>query len=107
VRALRDNPSKISSYTAVDISLFSKPADGSLVSLLSQLLVAAENLNWRSVGRQYWEQTELSTELRQLTGTTRANLETILTAFVRTRNDGVEGHGLPGGYSPRTDVAVV
>lgn len=107
VRALRENPARLSSYTSVDIAMFAQPADGALVSLLSQLLVAAENIGWRSVGRHYWEQTELPAELRQLTGTTRANLETILTAFVRSRNDGAEGHGLPGGYSPQTDVAVV
>lgn len=107
VGALREHPSRLSGYTSVDIGSFSQPADGSLVSLLSQLFVAAENVGWRSVGRHYWEQVELPDELRPLTGTSRANLETVLMAFVRSRNDGAEGHGLPGGYSPRTDVAVV
>jgi archaellum biogenesis ATPase FlaH len=107
VGALREHPSRLSGYTSVDIAAYSQPADGSLVSLLSQLLVAAENVGWRSVGRQYWEQVNLPEELRLLTGSARANLETVLTAFVRTRNDGAEGHGLPGGYSPQTDIAVV
>lgn len=107
VSALREHPSRLSGYTSVDIGSFSQPADGSLVSLLSQLFVAAENVGWRSVGRHYWEQVELAEELRPLTGTSRANLETVLMAFVRSRNDGAEGHGLPGGYNPRTDIAVV
>lgn len=107
VSALREHPSRLSGYTSVDIGAFSQPADGSLVSLLSQLFVAAENVGWRSVGRHYWEQVELPEELRPLTGTSRANLETVLMAFVRSRNDGAEGHGLPGGYNPRTDIAVV
>ncbi len=107
VSALREHPSRLSGYTSVDIGSFSQPADGSLVSLLSQLFVAAENVGWRSVGRHYWEQVELPEELRPLTGTSRANLETVLMAFVRSRNDGAEGHGLPGGYNPRTDIAVV
>jgi archaellum biogenesis ATPase FlaH len=107
VGALREHPSRLSGYTSVDIGSFSQPADGSLVSLLSQLFVAAENVGWRSVGRHYWEQVELPDELRPLTGTSRANLETVLMAFVRSRNDGAEGHGLPGGYNPRTDVALV
>jgi archaellum biogenesis ATPase FlaH len=107
VRTLRKSPSLVSSYTSVDVATFSQPADGALVSLLSQLLVAAENIGWRSAGKQFWQQVDLPDELRQLTNTTRANLETILTAFVRARNDGAEGHGLPGGYTPATDVAVV
>lgn len=107
VGVLREHPSRLSSYTSVDISAFSQPADGALVSLLSQLLVAAENIGWRAVGRSYWEQVELSDELRQLTGTSRANTETVLSAFVRSRNDGAEGHGLPGGYSPKIDIAVL
>lgn len=107
VGVLREHPSRLSSYTSVDISAFSQPADGALVGLLSQLLVAAENIGWRAVGRSYWEQLELSDELRKLTGTSRANIETVLSAFVRSRNDGAEGHGLPGGYSPQTDIAVL
>lgn len=106
VHAIRTDSSRIASYTTVDISSFSQPADGSLVSLLSQLLVAAENIGWRSVGRQYWEQVELSGELRLLTTRSRANTESVLLSFVRNRNDGAEGHGLPGGYDPKIDVAV-
>jgi len=30
-----------------------------------------------------------------------------LLSFVRERNDGVEGHGLPGGYDPEADIAVI
>ncbi len=106
VGTLREHPSRLSGYTSVDVAAFAQPADGSLVSLLSQLLVAAENVGWRSVGKTYWEQSELSEELRQLTGSSRANLETILSAFIRTRNDGAEGHGLPGEFNTKTDVAV-
>lgn len=106
VSALREDQSRISSYTSVEIGHFTQPADGSLVSLLTQLLVAAENVGWKSVARQYWEQVQLSDELRSLTGTNRANLEGVLLAFVRSRNDGAEGHGLPGDYTPSTDVAV-
>lgn len=107
VDALRADSSRLSSYTSVDVTLFAQPADGTLVSLLSQLLVAAENIGWKSVGRQFWAQEDLPEELRLLTGTTRANLETVLGAFVRTRNDGAEGHGLQGDFTPQTDIAVV
>lgn len=52
VFVLRKDNSKMSSYTAIDIKIFLQPADGSLVSLLTQLLVSAENLGWRSVGKK-------------------------------------------------------
>lgn len=107
VATLREHPTRLSSYTSVDISTFSQPADGTLVSLLSQLFVAAENLGWRSAGRTYWEQRDLQPALRNLTGNTRANVESVLLAFVRSRNEGAEGHGLPGGYDREVDIAVL
>lgn len=107
VATLREHPTRLSSYTSVDISTFTQPADGTLVSLLSQLFVAAENLGWRSAGRAYWEQKDLPPALRALTGNTRANVESVLLAFVRNRNEGAEGHGLPGGYDREVDIAVL
>lgn len=107
VSTLREHPTRISSYTSVDIGTFTQPADGTLVSLLSQLLIAAENLGWRSAGRAYWEQKDLSPPLRTLTSSARANVESVLLAFVRSRNDGAEGHGLPGAYDPEIDIAVL
>lgn len=107
VLALRQEPTRLPSYTAVEISTFSQPADGTLVRLLSQLLVAAENIGWKSVGKSYWEQVALPEQLRLLTRTSKSNCEQMLTAFVRTRNDGAEGHGLPGDYTPQTDISVL
>ena len=105
--ALRADPSKLASYTSIDLREFSAPADGGLVKLLSQLLVSAENIGWRHVGRVYWEQFEYSAELKALTGASKGNIETVLVSFVRMRNDGGEGHGLPGAYNPKIDIAVL
>lgn len=104
---LRTDPSKLQKFTGVDLKDFVAPADGELISLLSELLVAVENLGWRSAGRQYWETAQLSEPLKRLVGKSKANIETVLLAFVRERNDGVEGHGLPGGYDPEVDIAVI
>lgn len=71
------------------------------------MLVAAENLEWRNIGKSLWEQFDVPTELRTLTGRTRASLETILMAFVRARNDGAEGHGISGGYDRLADIALL
>jgi tetratricopeptide (TPR) repeat protein len=104
---LREQPDKLSRCTNIDLSEFSAPADGALTSLLSQLLVAAENIGWSSVGRQYWEQIVLPTELKSLVGASKANIETVLSAFVKARNNGVEGHGLPGEYDAEADIAFI
>ena len=105
--ALHDDPSKFASYTAIDLKEFSTPSDGGLVALLSQLLVAAENIGWRHVGKVYWEQFEYPNPLKELTGVSRGNIETVLSSFVRMRNDSGEGHGISGAYTPETDVAVL
>jgi len=49
----------------------------------------------------------LSEPLKRFVEKSRANVETVLLAFVRERSNGVEGHGLPGGYDPEADVAVL
>jgi len=105
-QALRDDTSRLSRLTPVDIASFKQPADGTLVALLSQLVVAAENIGWNSVGRHYWAKVELSDVLREFTGLASANTETVLHAFVKSRNDGGEGHGLAGGWAPELDVSV-
>lgn len=105
--SLRADPSKLQNFTGVDLKDFVAPADGELVGLLSELLVAAENLGWKSAGRQYWEPAALTDPLKRLVGKSKANAESVLLAYVRERNDGVEGHGLPGGYDPEIDIAVI
>ena len=49
-----------------DSDEFIEPADGGLVRLLGQLLVAAENLGWKSVGQNYWKDIELNDSLKDL-----------------------------------------
>ena len=104
---LRERPDQLARYTPVDVSGFTAPSDGTLIDLLSQLLVAAENLDWRSAGKPFWKLQKLPVELRSLAGAASANLETVLRGFVRSRNDGAEGHGLPGDYAPEVDIALL
>lgn len=104
---LRADPSKLQKFTGVELRDFVAPADGDLIRLLSELLVAVENLGWRSAGRQYWGAVSLSDPLKRLVRQPKANVETVLLSFVRERNDGVEGHGLPGGYDSEADLAVI
>lgn len=94
---IRKNPENIKLCTSVDYDDFIMPADGTLVRLLASLLVAAENLGWHSVGRNYWDQIILDEHLKKFVGAQRVNIEMVLNKYNHSRNDGVEGHGLFGG----------
>ncbi len=106
VRSIKEDSSRISLLTPVDLDSFRHPADGTLVTLLSQLVVAAESVGWKSVGRHYWAKADLSEELQPFVGSARANVESVLHMFVRSRNDGAEGHGIPGEWTPKVDLEV-
>lgn len=110
VFTLRKNPNLVSNITPIDLKKFPQPPDGDLVHLLSQLLVAVENLGWRSAGSSYWNKETLSAHfhlLPSLKNVTQANVETVLLAYVANRNDGAEGHGLPGSYNKDIDISVL
>lgn len=91
----------------IEFSDFSSATDGSFVSILSQLLLLAENLGWASVGRKYWEPIQTPTNLLPLVGSKKARIETILSKFVRERNEGGEGHGLAGNYDKDGDIELL
>jgi tetratricopeptide (TPR) repeat protein len=105
-RSIGEDVTRLPRLTPIDLRSFNQPSDGTLVTLLSQLLVAAENIGWKSAGRSYWEKIEVADVLQPFVGASRTNLEAVLRAFVRSRNDGVEGHGIPGGWAPAVDIAV-
>ena len=107
ISALQNEKDKSELYTNVDTALYLQPADGSLIKLLTQLMVSAENIGWKSAGRTFWNQSVLPNELRKLTGSSKANIEKILLSFVNNRNDSVEGHGLADEDDPRTDILVL
>lgn len=83
------------------------PSDGTLVSVLAELLVAAENDGWNGVSRPFWQVVDSSRPCVRLSRSGTATLEKVLEGFVRSRNDGVEGHGIPSSSFPEVELDVV
>jgi tetratricopeptide (TPR) repeat protein len=83
------------------------PADGTLVSSLAELLVAAENDGWNGISRLWWAQLPTGRPCSRLSGGGAVTLEEVLKGFVSLRNDGVEGHGIPGDYDREAELDVV
>jgi len=98
---------RVFSQSDIEFSDFSSATDGSFISMLSQLLLMAENLGWASVGRKYWEPINTPNHLLPLIGAKKARIESILSKFVRERNEGGEGHGLAGGYDKEGDIVLL
>jgi AAA+ ATPase superfamily predicted ATPase len=73
------------------------PADGTLVAAALDMLVVAENENLTGYTRPVWK---ICTEQRPcwslLGASERRNADRLMQALVSLRNDGVEGHGIPG-----------
>lgn len=77
-------------------SLYS-PADGTLFSALLDMLVIAANENLSNYNRSIWlDSTEDRPCWRLLQRTEKKNAERLISTLIVLRNDGVEGHGLPG-----------
>lgn len=73
------------------------PADGTLFGALLEMLVIAANENLQAYARSVWkDSSENRACWRLLQKTERRNAERLISALIVLRNDGVEGHGLPG-----------
>lgn len=92
----------------IDFSALRKPADGTLVQILSRLVIECERLGWRGPATTLWAPLEKDRLCEALLESESPNLEGVLLAHVRRRNDGA-GHGLPGGFnrSAEEDLLVV
>ena len=80
-----------------------KPTDGGIVSAISELLVIAENLGWKNVTSPWWEPSLDQRPCWRLLDGGRRNVDSLLSSFVRRRNNGI-GHGLPGNYDSEADI---
>lgn len=73
------------------------PADGTLFGALLEMLIIAGNENLSNYARSIWKDSpEERACWRLLQKTERRNAERLISALIVLRNDGVEGHGLPG-----------
>ncbi|WP_375068281.1 type IV pilus biogenesis/stability protein PilW [Stenotrophomonas lactitubi] len=80
-------------------------ADGALVEALDVLAVAAERCGWQGVYRPLLESIPEHDGAAALCASQPKSLQGLLRATVELRNDGGEGHGLPGGYQRKEEEA--
>ena len=92
---------------ALNLNQLREPSDGTLVNVLAELLVAAEHYGWNGVSRPFWQPISSSRPCIRLSKTSNPNLQNVLREFVHLRNEGVEGHGLPGQFDPQAELDAV
>lgn len=73
-------------------------SDGALVEALDCLLVSAEQCGWQGVYQHVMDEIPQGNPAASLCENQPRTLQGLLRTIVELRNDGGEGHGLPGGY---------
>jgi tetratricopeptide (TPR) repeat protein len=78
-----------------DLAELRAPSDGTLVEVLLNLVVIAENLGWTGLAQMIWAPVAGDRPAQQFSTAQNATLESVLRGYVGWRNDDVFGHGLP------------
>lgn len=89
----------VSSPSPLPVGNLRSPSDGTLVSSLFELLVIAENEGMTGVSKPIFKpRSEDRPCWRLLDSNEPKTVERLLSTFVDSRNDGIEGHGLMGSF---------
>ncbi len=97
---------KVQAHLKLDLTRLTEPADGVLVAVLGELLIAAENQGWPGVSTSFYRKLCGDRPCASFAGAD-ASLYEVLTRFVEMRNDGAEGHGLPGNYDSYAELDAI
>jgi hypothetical protein len=73
-------------------------SDGTLIDALEDVSIYCEQLGWQGVSRVLFSPINDNAPCRSICGAADATTSSLLRGLVRLRNDGAEGHGLPGDY---------
>lgn len=79
----------------IDLAELRAPSDGTLVEVLLNLVVIAENLGWTGLAQMIWSPVSADRPAHQFSTAQNATLESVMRGYVGWRNDDVFGHGLP------------
>lgn len=83
------------------------PSDGSLVECLEELLYRCERAGWIGIGSIPSLPIEKRSKADSLCKDRSSNIDGLLRTLVTIRNDGGEGHGLPGGFDSPAEIDAV
>ena len=82
--------------------------NGKLAELLGSYLVTAEKLGWNNIAKTIlFARMDASDAISKMVGRRDPNLDDLLKALVWSRNEGAEGHGLPGNYDRELDIELL
>ena len=84
-----------------------EPTDGTLVEVLEQLLFYCERLGWLGVAALPYRAISRPSACKRLIEGHSATLDGLLRSLVAIRNDGGEGHGLPGDYDREAELSAL
>lgn len=73
-------------------------SDGTLIDALEEVAIYCEQIGWQGVSRPLFTTIGEDAPCRELCGPSDGTTSSLLRGMVRLRNNGAEGHGLPGDY---------
>lgn len=103
--AMRPPPSGLPPASLVDS--LKEPSDGTLVEAVEDLLYWCERAGWSGIATIPSQEIPPASPASILCGDRPSDLDSLLRSLVALRNDGAEGHGLPGGYNPQAEIAAI
>jgi tetratricopeptide (TPR) repeat protein len=84
-----------------------QPTDGTLVDAVEELLYLCERAGWLGIAAIPAKFLDKSCPAKSLCTDQPQNIDGLLRSIVEMRNDGAEGHGLPGGYNPAAEISAL
>lgn len=84
-----------------------KPSDGTLVDAVEELLYLCERAGWLGIAAIPSKALVRNSAANTLCTDQPRTVDGLLRSIVTMRNNGAEGHGLPGDYNPVAEVAAL
>jgi tetratricopeptide (TPR) repeat protein len=81
--------------------------NGTLAELLGSYLIMAEHAGWNNVSGTLYDRMRATDEVSRMVQRRDPNLDDLLRAIAWSRNEGAEGHGLPGNYIRDLDLELL
>lgn len=93
----------------LDLYRLRSPSDGTLLDILIEFIVIAENEGWSGISRPVLrDRVDRKRPCARLSSRPLGlKPEDVFRGFIELRNDGVEGHGIPGEYDPEAELDAV
>lgn len=94
-------------YSPLNLSRLLAPSDGTMLEILSEYMLVAENEDWNGISENLLRKRVKERPARRILNRKDTNAESIFREFIKIRNNSVEGHGLPGNYDPEAELDVI